>query len=84
MAEHERTKKNIELKTKKRAYTGYDDEEFANGQVGMRRQILAKYDEELEGSQETVIGLMHRSDNTSADRLDLGIPFRSERNKDCS
>ena len=54
MAEHERTKKRNELKIKKRDYTGYDDEEFSNDQIGMRRQILAKYDEELEGPKETV------------------------------
>ena len=54
MAEHERTKKRLETKIKKRNYTGYDDEEFANGQAGMRRAILAKYDEDLEGANETV------------------------------
>ena len=54
MAEHERTKKRNELKIKKRDYTGYDDDEFTAGQIGMRRQVLSKYDEELEGSNETV------------------------------
>ena len=54
MAELERTKKANELKTKKRDYTGYDDEEFAEGQAGMRKSILAKYDEDIEGPQETV------------------------------
>ena len=54
MAEKEKEKKTNELKTKKRDYKGYDDEEFAEGQAGMRRSILAKYDEELEGAQETV------------------------------
>lgn len=54
MAEDEKTKKRNELKTKKRDYSGYDDEEFAEGQAGLRRSILSKYDEELEGSQETV------------------------------
>ena len=54
MAESERAKKNNELKIKKRDYTGYDDEEFAEGQAGIRRSILAKYDEELEGAKETV------------------------------
>lgn len=53
MAEDERAKKNTELKTKKRDYTGYDDDEFKDGQAGMRRSILSKYDEELEGSGET-------------------------------
>ncbi|KAI5119438.1 hypothetical protein M0805_008377 [Coniferiporia weirii] len=53
MAEREHTKKINELKVKKKGYTGYDDEEFVEGQAGMRRAILAKYDEDLEGSRET-------------------------------
>lgn len=54
MAEDERTKKNNELKTKKRDYTGYDDEEFTDGTQGMKRAVLAKYDEDIEGTRETV------------------------------
>lgn len=57
MAEEERTKQRNELKVKKRDYTGYDDEEFTEGQAGIRRSILAKYDEDLEGAQETVSSL---------------------------
>ncbi|KAF9066625.1 SART-1 family-domain-containing protein [Rhodocollybia butyracea] len=53
MAEEERRQKNQELKIKKRDYTGYDDEEFAEGNVGMKRAVLAKYDEEIEGAAET-------------------------------
>ncbi|KAF5382111.1 hypothetical protein D9615_004338 [Tricholomella constricta] len=53
MAEDERTRKNIELKTKKRDYTGYDDEEFIEGNQGMKRAVLAKYDEDINGIQET-------------------------------
>ncbi|KAF7374877.1 hypothetical protein MSAN_00373800 [Mycena sanguinolenta] len=53
MAEAERTKKNNELKIKKRDYTGYDDEEFAPGHEGMKRSILSKYDEDIDGVQET-------------------------------
>lgn len=53
MAEHERTKKNNELKIKRRDYTGYDDDEFAPGQAGMKRSLLTKYDEFLEGPKET-------------------------------
>ncbi|KAL5526607.1 hypothetical protein ACEPAF_8331 [Sanghuangporus sanghuang] len=53
LAESERAKKNNELKIKKRDYKGYDDEEFNEGQAGVRRSILAKYDEDLEGSKET-------------------------------
>ena len=54
MAEHERTKKNNELKIKKKDYTGYDDDEFVAGSDGMKKKLLAKYDEELEGGAETV------------------------------
>ena len=55
MAEEDRHKKNMELKIKKRDYTGYDDDEFVEGNQGlMKRSILAKYDEELEGPQQTV------------------------------
>ncbi|KAI0775208.1 SART-1 protein [Trametes elegans] len=53
LAEREREKKNQELKIKRRDYTGYDDEEFAPGQAGMKRAVLAKYDEFLEGSKES-------------------------------
>jgi len=54
MAEEERTRKNHELKIKKRDYTGYDDEEFTEGNQGMKRAVLAKYDEDIEGIRETV------------------------------
>lgn len=54
MAEEERRKKNQELKIKRRDYTGYDDEEFEEGNQGMKRSILAKYDEELEGAKDSV------------------------------
>ncbi|CAL1716233.1 unnamed protein product [Somion occarium] len=53
MAEEERTEKNKELKIKRRDYTGYDDEEFAPGHAGMKRAVLSKYDEFLEGPKET-------------------------------
>ncbi|KAI0049811.1 SART-1-domain-containing protein [Auriscalpium vulgare] len=53
MAEAEKTKERNELKIKKRDYTGYDDEEFVEGREGMRRSVLAKYDEFLEGPKET-------------------------------
>ncbi len=54
MAEEERRQKNKELKVKRRDYTGYDDEEFQEGNQGMKQSILAKYDEELEGPKDTV------------------------------
>ena len=54
MAEREREKKNQELKIKRRDYTGYDDDEFAAGAAGMKRAVLSKYDEFLEGPKETV------------------------------
>ncbi|KAJ7066972.1 SART-1 family-domain-containing protein [Mycena amicta] len=53
MAEAERTKKNNELKIKKRDYSGYDDEEFTPGQEGMKRSVLSKYDEDINGAGET-------------------------------
>lgn len=53
MAEEERRQKNTELMTKKREYTGYDDDEFTGGSEGMKRSVLAKYDEDLEGAKET-------------------------------
>ncbi|KAI9439970.1 SART-1 protein [Lactarius indigo] len=53
MAEAEKTKERNELKIKKRDYTGYDDEEFVEGREGMRRTVLSKYDEFLEGPKET-------------------------------
>jgi SART-1 family. len=54
MAEDERTKKNNELKIKKRDYTGYDDDEFSADNQGMKRSVLAKYDEDIEGTRDTV------------------------------
>ena len=54
MAEVERTRKNNELKIKKHDYTGYDDEEFTEGNQGMKRSVLAKYDEDIGGIRETV------------------------------
>lgn len=54
LAEHEKTKKQNELKIKRRDYTGYDDDEFAPGHAGMKRSVLSKYDEFLEGEKETV------------------------------
>ncbi|EAU85380.2 hypothetical protein CC1G_07074 [Coprinopsis cinerea okayama7 len=54
MAEEERRKKNQELRIKKRDYTGYDDDEFVEGaQFNMKRSILAKYDEEIEGPKQS-------------------------------
>jgi hypothetical protein len=61
MAEAERDKKNQELKVKKRDYTGYDDEEFAEGNLGMKRTVLSKYDEFLEGTREVVSSLLSNS-----------------------
>ncbi|KAG7089595.1 hypothetical protein E1B28_011262 [Marasmius oreades] len=53
MAEEERRKKNQELKVKKRDYTGYDDDEFVEGNQGMKRSVLSKYDDDIEGPMET-------------------------------
>ena len=54
LAEQEKDKKNKELKIKLRDYTGYDDEEFTPGAAGMKRAVLSKYDDFLEGPKETV------------------------------
>lgn len=54
MAEEEVRQKNRELKIKRRDYTGYDDEEFKDGNQGVKQTILAKYDEELEGPKDSV------------------------------
>lgn len=55
MAEEERRKERQDLKIKKRDYTGYDDDEFAEGNQGlMKRSVLAKYDEDIEGPRTTV------------------------------
>lgn len=54
MAEDERIEKNKELKIKRRDYTGYDDDEFEEGKQGMKRAVLSKYDEFLEGPKQTV------------------------------
>jgi U4/U6.U5 tri-snRNP-associated protein 1 len=54
MAEEERRRKNIALRTKKQEYTGYDDDEFVNGNVGMERSVLAKYDVDIDGIKESV------------------------------
>ncbi|CEL55899.1 U4/U6,U5 tri-snRNP-associated protein snu66 OS=Schizosaccharomyces pombe (strain 972 / ATCC 24843) GN=snu66 PE=1 SV=1 [Rhizoctonia solani AG-1 IB] len=49
MAEDEKDKERHELKTKRRDYTGYDDDEFTPGQAGMKRAVLSKYDEDIDG-----------------------------------
>ena len=55
MAEDEGDKKRHELKTKRQDYTGYDDEEFGvDSTIGMKRAVLAKYDEDINGPAQTV------------------------------
>jgi len=54
MAEEDRRKKNQELKIKRRDYTGFDDEEFEPGKVGMSRGVLSKYDTVIDGEKITV------------------------------
>lgn len=58
MAEEGRRKKNQDLKIKRRDYTGYDDEEFEPGRVGIRRGVLSKYDTVIDGEK----ALVRRSD----------------------
>ncbi|KAI0749304.1 SART-1 family-domain-containing protein [Daedaleopsis nitida] len=76
MAEREREKKNQDLKVKRRDYTGYDDDEFAPGVAGMKRAVLSKYDEFLEGPKETEFRLgsstlTSREQKEEADRLSI-------------
>ncbi|KAF8751852.1 SART-1 family [Rhizoctonia solani] len=52
MAEDEKDKERHELKTKRRDYTGYDDDEFLPGQAGMKRAVLSKYDEDIDGPKQ--------------------------------
>ena len=54
MAEDDRTKKRNELKSKNWDYTGYDDDEFTVGRAGIKKDILTKYDDELNGTTEIV------------------------------
>lgn len=55
MAETEADERRHELKTKRRDYTGYDDEEFAEGAVaGAKRAVLTKYDEDINGPRQMV------------------------------
>ena len=54
MAEEDQRKKDQELKIKRRDYTGYDDEEFEPGKVGIRRGVLSKYDTVIDGEKITV------------------------------
>ncbi|KZP23800.1 SART-1 protein [Athelia psychrophila] len=68
MAEDEKTKKNNDLKVKKRDYTGYDDDEFVDGNAGMKRSVLAKYDEDIEGTRETGFRLGSSTAATKAER----------------
>ena len=75
LAEHERNEKNKELKIKRRDYTGYDDDEFAPGQAGLKRSLLTKYDEFLEGPKETVCAICY-SALRSISSWFLGFPPR--------
>lgn len=56
MAEAEKDAKRHELKTKRRDYKGFDDDEFTADGDFRKRSVLAKYDEDIEGAQETVRG----------------------------
>lgn len=74
LAEHERNEKNKELKIKRRDYTGYDDEEFAPGQAGMKRSLLSKYDEFLEGPKENVSSQLCLRSFTVCSFTSSGLP----------
>ncbi|KAH9935252.1 SART-1 protein [Amylocystis lapponica] len=68
IAEDEKTKKNNESKIKRRDYTGYDDDEFAPGTEGIKRSLLAKYDDFLEGPKETDFRLGSTSNSIQVKR----------------
>ncbi|KIM26365.1 hypothetical protein M408DRAFT_196090 [Serendipita vermifera MAFF 305830] len=75
LAEHECTKDRIETKLKNRAYTGYDGDEFQEGHAGMRRKVLAKYDEDIDGPQETGFRLgSNIAPTNAARREELAAP----------
>ena len=74
LAEEDVRKKNQELKIKRRDYTGYDDDEFESGRVGIRRGVLSKYDTVIDG-EKTNVGLFQLPAGLAADRL-LGFPVR--------
>jgi U4/U6.U5 tri-snRNP-associated protein 1 len=57
LAEEDQRKKNQDLKIKRRDYTGFDDEEFEPGNVGIRRGVLSKYDNVIDG-EKTAVGLL--------------------------
>lgn len=48
-----RDEKDKELK-KKHGYSGYDDEEFDPGMLGIKKKVLSKYDVDIEGEQDAV------------------------------
>ncbi|KAG2074278.1 SART-1-domain-containing protein [Suillus decipiens] len=77
MAEEERTRKNNELKIKRRDYTGYDDDEFGHGKAGMKRSILAKYDEDIEGPRETDFRLGNSVTSTTISGVDAKLEVAS-------
>lgn len=49
LAGHEDDEKNVELKRKRKEYSGYDDDEFDPSMLGMKKKVLSKYDVDLEG-----------------------------------
>lgn len=54
LADYERDKAAKERKRKaKEQYTGYDDEEFEEGRIGKKRDVLSKYDDDFMGSGST-------------------------------
>jgi U4/U6.U5 tri-snRNP-associated protein 1 len=81
MAEEERRQTNEDLKKKRREYTGYDDEEFAEGNAGMKRAVLAKYDEDIDGSGETVCPVLACKVTciTPAFRASVSVDLHSQR-----
>ncbi|KAL7409272.1 SART-1 protein [Mrakia frigida] len=56
LAGHEDDEKNVELKRKRKEYSGYDDDEFDPSMLGMKKKVLSKYDVDLEGGAGEELG----------------------------
>ncbi|KAL7749657.1 hypothetical protein RI367_004885 [Sorochytrium milnesiophthora] len=65
LADVERARENVENRRKKgaRVYTGYDDDEFHSGVLGMgKKNLLSQYDEEIDGPQKKGFTLGEQGD----------------------
>ena len=49
LAGHDDDERNVELKRKRKEYSGYDDDEFDPSMLGMKKKVLSKYDVDIDG-----------------------------------